>query len=94
MSGTLGYLGVSAFFVISGFVIPLSMDKRGYVFPRDAADFAVRRLVRLEPAYLVSVTVAIAVTVLAAYSLWVLVERPTILASQRWKGGRRNRSRA
>jgi len=49
-----GWLGVEIFFVISGFVVPYSMYKNGYQllnFPR----FLLRRLLRLEPPYLLSI---------------------------------------
>ena len=35
-SGLYGYLGVEAFFVISGFIIPYSMDLRHYRLGRDS----------------------------------------------------------
>jgi peptidoglycan/LPS O-acetylase OafA/YrhL len=53
-----GWLGVDVFFVISGFVIPLSLYGRGYGL-RDFPLFLLRRLVRLEPAYLVSIAVVV-----------------------------------
>ena len=52
--GSFGYLGVMIFFVISGFIVPYSMVRAGYViaaWPR----FMLKRLVRLEPPYLVSI---------------------------------------
>jgi peptidoglycan/LPS O-acetylase OafA/YrhL len=52
--GAYGWLGVEVFFVISGFVIPYSMREAGYSinhFPR----FMARRIIRLEPPYLVSI---------------------------------------
>src|SRR5580658_10222082 len=54
-----GWLGVDVFFVISGFVIPLSLHGRDYEL-RDFPSFMLRRLVRLEPAYLISIAVVIA----------------------------------
>jgi len=53
-----GQIGVSVFFVISGFVLPLSLQKsyRFQDFPR----FLARRFVRIEPTYLASMMVAIA----------------------------------
>ena len=57
--GTFGYLGVTIFFVISGFIVPYSMVRSGYVmaaWPR----FMLKRLVRLEPPYLVSVGLLLA----------------------------------
>jgi peptidoglycan/LPS O-acetylase OafA/YrhL len=53
-----GWLGVDVFFVISGFVIPLSLYGRGYGL-RDFPLFLLRRLVRLEPAYLVSIAAVV-----------------------------------
>lgn len=53
-----GHYGVQVFFVISGFVIPWSMYHSGYVlskYPR----FVMKRLVRLEPPYLISLLLAV-----------------------------------
>ncbi|MDB5452444.1 MAG: putative acyltransferase, partial [Caulobacteraceae bacterium] len=58
-SGAYGWLGVECFFVISGFIIPYSLHRANYQlsgFPR----FIARRLVRLEPPYLVSIALVIA----------------------------------
>jgi len=52
--GHYGYLGVMVFFVISGFVIPLSLYRLDFDWRRDSADFLLRRIVRLEPPYLLS----------------------------------------
>lgn len=48
--GSFGHLGVHAFFVISGFVIPYSMFLRSYRI-KDCLGFFLRRLKRLEPPY-------------------------------------------
>jgi peptidoglycan/LPS O-acetylase OafA/YrhL len=56
--GSVGWLGVDVFFVISGFVIPLSLWGRNYGL-RDFPKFMLRRLVRLEPAYLASIVLVI-----------------------------------
>lgn len=64
-SGNLGWLGVEVFFVISGFVLPLAMRVAGYQlsdFPR----FLGRRLVRLEPPYLASIVVVLALAWLSS----------------------------
>ena len=49
-SGHYGWLGVDAFFVISGFVVPYSIAR---TFPnytiRDLPNFVLRRATRLEP---------------------------------------------
>jgi peptidoglycan/LPS O-acetylase OafA/YrhL len=60
-----GWLGVDVFFVISGFVIPLSLHGRGYTvaqFP----EFMARRLVRLEPPYLASIVLVLLVWYVSA----------------------------
>lgn len=58
-----GYLGVEIFFVISGFVIALSLA-RDHLTPRFALGFAVRRYVRLFPPYITVVFLWIATTAL------------------------------
>jgi len=52
--GTYGWLGVYVFFVISGFILPWTMDRGGYRLP-DFGRFLWKRLLRLHPLYLVSV---------------------------------------
>ena len=77
-SGAYGYLGVDAFFVISGFVIPYSLRGTGYrigQFPR----FLLRRIVRLEPPYLVSVCLAVA--------LWYVAAKLSIFKGQQFDLG-------
>ena len=49
-----GWLGVDVFFVISGFVIPLSLHGRNYRL-RDFPNYLLRRLIRLEPPYIASI---------------------------------------
>ena len=55
-SGNYGWLGVEVFFVLSGFVIPYSIAHtyRGYTHA-DFPSFFVRRVVRLEPPYILSI---------------------------------------
>lgn len=63
--GAHGYLGVTMFFVISGFIVPHSMMRGGYTiaaWPR----FMLKRLVRLEPPYLVSIGITLALGALDA----------------------------
>ena len=66
-TGSLGWLGVDCFFVISGFVIPLSLHKAGYTLDRFPA-FMARRLIRLEPPYLISIVLVIALQWLSAHA--------------------------
>ena len=49
-----GWLGVEAFFVVSGFIIPYSLAKANYRLSQFFQFFA-RRCIRIEPAYLVSI---------------------------------------
>lgn len=53
-AGWYGHLGVRAFFVLSGIVVPLAMWRSGYT-PRAFFPFLARRLVRLYPPYAASV---------------------------------------
>jgi peptidoglycan/LPS O-acetylase OafA/YrhL len=59
-----GYLGVAIFFVLSGFVITLSIGDRT-ISPGFVWRFAARRAVRLDPLYWSSIALAIALAVLA-----------------------------
>ena len=56
--GSFGWLGVEAFFVISGFVIPYSLHLRSYKL-RDSGRFFIRRLKRLEPPYFACIVLVI-----------------------------------
>jgi peptidoglycan/LPS O-acetylase OafA/YrhL len=60
-----GWLGVDVFFVVSGFVIPMSLASRAYT-PRDFPVFMCRRLVRLEPPYLASIVLIVIAGYLSA----------------------------
>ena len=61
-----GRLGVPVFFVISGFVLPHSLEAAGYRW-RNFRTFVAKRLVRLEPTYLLSLAVHL--------GLWALASR-------------------
>lgn len=56
-SGTYGYLGVAVFFVISGFVIPYSLD--GVKFSQRIAHFFSRRFWRIYPPYVAAIAITI-----------------------------------
>ena len=60
--------GIWMFFVISGFVIPLAMKHVGYQFRSSAWPFFLRRIVRLEPPYIVSVLFATLLACAATHS--------------------------
>ncbi len=69
-SGLYGYLGVEAFFVISGFIIPYSMDLQRYQIGKDSWVFFGRRIIRLQPPYLMSVLLILCVPGVAALTPW------------------------
>lgn len=58
-----GKYGVQMFFVISGFVIPWSMSQAGFKF-KNFFSFFLKRISRLEPPYLFSLLIAIALLIL------------------------------
>jgi peptidoglycan/LPS O-acetylase OafA/YrhL len=60
-----GWLGVQMFFVVSGYVIPMSMMNRGYRI-RDFGSFMIRRMKRLEPPYVASVGIILLLPLLAS----------------------------
>jgi peptidoglycan/LPS O-acetylase OafA/YrhL len=62
-----GHFGVQMFFVISGFIIPWSMYHGGYKL-KNFFTFSAKRLIRLEPPYLLSLVFAIALTYLRQLS--------------------------
>ena len=53
-----GWMGVNIFFVISGFIIPYSMYKNNYVLG-DFKIFFIKRIVRIEPPYIVSIAMVL-----------------------------------
>ncbi len=59
-----GFLGVEVFFVISGFVIPLSMWKARYQW-RNFGDYFFRRLLRVHPPFLVACVLAIGLNLMS-----------------------------
>ena len=59
ISGRYGFLGVDVFFVISGFVIPYAMYRGNYHL-RDFGRFLTKRVVRIEPPYLISILLVLA----------------------------------
>ncbi len=67
VSGMYGWLGVEIFFVISGFVIPYTLYKSGYGVGQYFT-FVWKRIVRLEPPYLVSILFVILIGYLAAHA--------------------------
>lgn len=58
-TGAYGWLGVHVFFVISGFVIPYSLHRADYHL-RDYGHFLIKRIVRLDPPYIATIIIIIA----------------------------------
>lgn len=58
-TGTYGWAGVEAFFVISGFVLPLSLYRGGYRLRSHMPTFVLKRIVRLDPPYIVTIAMVI-----------------------------------
>jgi peptidoglycan/LPS O-acetylase OafA/YrhL len=59
----LGKLGVAVFFLVSGFVIPISLTKY------DTGAFLIARVLRIYPTYAVALTITLA-------SIWMVKEQP------------------
>ena len=57
-----GYLGVEAFFVISGMVIPLSFAQKNYTIAQFKT-VGVKRIIRIEPAYWASIVLMILIDI-------------------------------
>ncbi len=59
-SGSFGWLGVEVFFVISGFIVPYALFRRFPAYSlKDFPTFCLRRLIRLEPPYILSVALTL-----------------------------------
>lgn len=63
--GSYGFLGVEIFFVISGMVIANTMARNDYRIS-EIGNFLMRRLVRLEPPYLLSIALVLALNFLSS----------------------------
>lgn len=60
LSGQYGWLGIEVFFVISGFIIPYTLFKGGYQLESGWKLFILKRVIRLEPPYLFSLLLSLA----------------------------------
>lgn len=76
-----GHLGVDVFFVISGFIIPLSLSRSGYGFI-NARAFLASRFVRLYPAFLAAGLTTIFLWYLSARIPGFRGEAPSFSARQ------------
>jgi peptidoglycan/LPS O-acetylase OafA/YrhL len=72
----IGQYGVYVFFVISGMVIPLALEKSNYSL-RDFPVFMTRRIIRLMPPLIVSASIV-------ALSSWLVLDIETIELIRQW----------
>jgi len=66
-AGRYGFLGVDVFFVISGFVIPYAMYRGMYRF-KNFGKFLAKRVVRIEPPYILSIILVISLNWISTLS--------------------------
>ena len=62
-----GGYGVPIFFAISGFILPYSLDRSSYQI-RDFFPFILKRIIRLEPSYIISILGLLLLSMLAQFS--------------------------
>lgn len=68
-SGQYGWLGVEIFFVLSGFVVPYSLARAGYVWTmRNYGQFLWKRISRLDPPYVASIVLVLTLGYVAAFA--------------------------
>jgi peptidoglycan/LPS O-acetylase OafA/YrhL len=65
--GKWGYLGVEVFFVISGFIIPLSMVKNNYSISKFKT-FILKRIIRIEPPYIITILLVLILNYVSSLS--------------------------
>ena len=65
--GSIGWAGVEIFFVISGFIIPFSLYQSRYRLKKFKT-FLIKRVVRIEPPYFLSILLLIALNYLSSLS--------------------------
>ncbi len=66
-AGSIGWAGVEIFFVISGFIIPYAMFIKNYTIS-DIPVFLKKRIIRIEPPYLISIVLVIGLNFLSTLS--------------------------
>lgn len=80
--GSFGRRGVEVFFVISGFVIPYSLARGGYRLRKDFPTFLLKRILRLDPPYITTVGLTVALWYASALTPGFAGEWPKISAPQ------------
>lgn len=63
-AGSYGWLGVEVFFVISGFILPYALYRSGYEL-RYFGAFLLKRIIRLDPPYIITILFIIGLNYLA-----------------------------
>ena len=66
ISGKYGWLGIEIFFVISGFIIPFILYRASYRITQNWGAFILKRVVRIEPPYLIAAAMAALISYLSA----------------------------
>jgi peptidoglycan/LPS O-acetylase OafA/YrhL len=69
-----GHLGVEVFFVITGFLVPYSLFRKGYEMTKGFWQYMLDRVLRLHPAYLAAVAICILQEYIGTFfgrSFWV-----------------------
>lgn len=82
MSGQYGWAGVEVFFVISGFIIPYSMSRNRYRLPQDIFRFLAKRIVRLDPPYLLAIALTVGLWYASTLAPGFRGNQPDISAGQ------------
>lgn len=81
-SGQYGWLGVECFFVVSAFVIPLSLHRGRFTLRTGWRTFLAKRITRLDPPYLVAVAVGVGLAYASAAAPGFTGPRPHFTAAQ------------
>lgn len=65
--GKIGFSGVPIFFAISGFILPYALSKANYSLAK-SPNFILKRIVRLEPPYILSIVGIVLLSIIAQFS--------------------------
>lgn len=81
LSGQYGWLGLEIFFVISGFIIPYAMYRSGYEIKKDYGRFLLKRILRIEPPYIIAMLFTLALLYLSSFAPGFQGNAPDISAT-------------
>ncbi|QEK50322.1 acyltransferase [Pedobacter aquae] len=65
--GSYGWAGVEIFFIISGFIIPYSLNQSKYTY-QNWKDFLIKRISRIEPPYFITILLILALNYVSTLS--------------------------